>query len=209
MINVVTIDFDVIMSPSIGFYNDLVGMSDPIGKYIDEFSFVANLPANLYQYEYLTKYLMMAQKSVQDIYFISSHEKVIDILRNMPHDEEICLINIDHHHDVGYSIDNWRSPLKNPEVGNWVKYGRDKKLFDHYYWIKNENSDDIPKEGKHYIDKEILFKNSKLEQYADQTDVLILCSSLEWIPPIYHPLFYTWQTICEEVNGKEYLVDNI
>ena len=56
--------------------------------YVDKFSFLTNIPANLYIYDYLTRYIVRAAKQNQEIYFVNSHDKVIDILKTIPHDEQ-------------------------------------------------------------------------------------------------------------------------
>ena len=38
MVKVVTIDFDIIMSPCIEFYNDLIGVEDPLKDFVKDFS---------------------------------------------------------------------------------------------------------------------------------------------------------------------------
>lgn len=209
--NIVTIDFDIIMSPSIEFYNDLIGVENPIKDFVADFSFLTTMPADLYQYEYLTRFIIMAQKYVKDnIYFITDHKYVIDILKKLPHNEPINLINIDHHHDLGYDDKDWNLPSlkwRGYNCGNWVRYSKETKLIDNYCWVKNENSQNVNPKGEKYIDQELLFKESKLEENVKSTNVLILCASYEWIPPLYHPLFLNWQTICEEFQGKEFSVD--
>ena len=104
MVKVVTIDFDIIMSPCIEFYNDLIGVEDPLKDFVKDFSFLTNLPADLYQYEHLTRYIIRSLKNVCQIHFITSHEKIVPILESLPHDEPVEVVNIDHHHDVGYDI---------------------------------------------------------------------------------------------------------
>lgn len=209
MVNVVTIDFDIIMSPSIGLYNNLVDPDDPVADVIEEFGFIANIPADLYKYEYLTRYIIRSLENVTDVYFISNHGSVVDILKKIPHDEPINITNIDHHHDVGYDVENWTLPFRKLSCGNWVKYAKDLKLFDEYTWIKNDNSDPIPTLGRKYINNTIDFADAKLESLARHTDFLIICASYEWVPPVYHPLFLNWQTICEEMKGKEYPLDKV
>lgn len=208
---VVTIDFDIIMSPSIEFYNDLVGIEDPLKDFVEEFSFLTNLPADLYQYEYLTRYIIKTIKNVKEVFFISDHKDVIKILQDkIPKDEQIDIINIDHHHDIGYNLDNWKIKTLIHNCGNWVKVAKDKKLINSYTWIKNNNSNPPNQEAYalNYIQKEIFFEDSQLELISKETDYLILCQSFEWIPPVYQPLFLNWITICEEMREKDYFVDN-
>ena len=91
MVKVVTIDFDIIMSPCIEFYNDLIGVEDPLKDFVKDFSFLTNLPADLYQYEHLTRYIIRSLKNVCQIHFITKAANrrkaasslfVVTILRN-------------------------------------------------------------------------------------------------------------------------------
>lgn len=209
--NVVTIDFDIIMEPSISFYNNMVDIEDPMKDYVDKFSFLTNIPADLYIYDYLTRYIVRAAKQNQEIYFVNSHDKVIDILKTIPHDEQIDLYNIDHHHDLGYDMESadWIRPMFKYDLSNWVKYARDKKMVDTFYWVHNENSDPYPNEAVRYVTEDYVLKDFNLEDDKYAPDVLIICSSFEWIPPVYQPLFYSWNTICSEITGKEYPFDSI
>lgn len=207
--NVVTIDFDIIMKPSIEFYNDMISDEEPMKSYIEDFSFLANIPADLYIYDYLTRYIVRAAKNNTEIYFIDSHEKIVDIIKELPKDEAINLYNIDHHHDLGYELILWNTPLFNYDVGNWVKYLKDNRYINEYCWIHNENSDSFPKEAERYVNSESVLKNFNLDDEKNQPDILVLCSSFEWIPPVYQPLFYCWNNICSEIAGKEYSFDSI
>lgn len=192
---ILSIDFDIIMAPSIGFYNNLVGEEDPVEDYVEQFSFITNLPADLYIYEYLTRCILLSlQHNVKKIYFIDGHDKIINAI---PKDEPVEIINVDHHHDIGYEIENWRLPLLTPNCGNWVKYLKDRKMIDKYTWIHNEEFDPVNEDGEKYLDKEVSLSKINLEKIAKEIDCLVICASYEWVPPIYHPLYQTWQTLCE------------
>lgn len=206
MINIVTIDFDIIMSPSINFYNDIISEGDGLDD--STYPIVNTFPADLNRYEYLTRFICAARESAKDnIYFISTHQNIEKYLKNLPKDEEYHLYNIDHHHDVGYDI-NFKIPLMSAGVGDWVKYCKDNKYIQKYTWIKNDNSNEIENGAKKYIDEIIDINKINLMKLVKETDILIICGSLEWVPPIYHPLFSTWQTILEEIDHKDYIVDN-
>ena len=58
--NIVSIDFDIIMEPDINLYNDWVGVDnlEGINTYIKDYKILENLKANLSIYEYLTKFLI-------------------------------------------------------------------------------------------------------------------------------------------------------
>ena len=206
--NIVTIDFDIIMGPSIGLYNNLINSETRASDLVKDFPYLNCANADLNTYEFLTRYYINILKKLDKskIYFIKSHEQVVPLVSK---NRDANLINIDHHHDVGYDI-KFDKPIISSSCGNWVKYCRDRKLLDSYCWIKNDNSNDIESRvyREKYIDKEILFKDAQLEQLAKETDILVICASYEWIPPIYHPLILNWQTICEEVIGQEYPFDS-
>lgn len=102
--NCLTIDFDIIMAPSIGLYNDLISDDWTLGKIEKEYPNLSLvLPPDYYLYEYITKYLIHVFKntSPEKIFFIQSHETAAKILEELTN---IQLVNIDHHHDIGYDI---------------------------------------------------------------------------------------------------------
>ena len=190
--NVVSIDFDIIMAPSIEFYNHMSGNPELFDNYLTEI-----FPADLIHYQRLTKWLISQIKNLQEnnIIFISSHDSLINYVS-----VEDTVINIDHHHDLGYP-----DPTNNaPKIhcGNWAQYLLENNLIKDYIWIKNENSNPI-KEFKGNI-KEYNFKTYQLNNlYADK---IIICLSPEWIPKQYRPLFFSWIDILNEYFNTIYQV---
>lgn len=208
--NIVTIDFDIIMKPSISFYNNMVDVDTPMKDYIDEFSFLTNIPADLYIYDYLTRYIIKSMnRGCRKIYFINSHESAVEIIKTLSSTGDVVLYNIDHHHDLGYDMSekDWRMPATKAVVGNWVKYCKDKRYIDDYFWIHNENSDPYPDSAEKYVTKDFLLADINLEDEEYTPDALIICASYEWIPPVYHPLYLTWNSLCSELAGEEYPLD--
>lgn len=57
--------------------------------------------ADLQLYYKLTNYLLKAKKEDIEINFIDSHEKVLNYIKS-----PCNVINIDHHHDLGYNEDH-------------------------------------------------------------------------------------------------------
>lgn len=208
--NIATIDFDIIMKPSINFYNDLVNNADNISTIIDDFTFLTNIPAELFIYDYLTQYILKCLRHTNNIYFIKSHEEAVRIIykENQQNSEEINLYNIDHHHDIFYDDDEVILTAANYDCGNWVKYCMDSNTVSNYYWIHNDNST-YPSEKNYnkYVTEDYELSDFNLEDLSEKTDVLIICFSPEWIPPTYKPLFYTWMNICEELTGKNFNID--
>lgn len=207
--NIVTIDFDIIMGPSIGVYNNAVNEDFKVDSIIEDYPFLSNVPADLNIYEYLTRYIVDVIKVLpQDkIQFIRSHEQIVPLVSKY---RDANLINIDHHHDIGYEIEDWTKPIVGkPQCGNWVKKLFDTKVINHYDWVSNPLSDVLPDEVTElYAVEDHLLKDYSLINLTKNTDVLIICQSFEWVPRMYQPLFYTWVGIYEEMTDRKYtLID--
>lgn len=152
-------------------------------------------------YQFLTEEIVKIIQTNIPVYFITDHKNLKDIIQNNTH-ELVDLTNIDHHHDIGYQIENWKLPLKNYNCGNWVKACWDAGYLNSYTWVHNETS--VPVEDKKgeekYLTESIVL--SKYGQIADKRwDMLVLCASWEWIPGAYHPLFYLWQNLYSTLSG--------
>ena len=208
MKNIVTIDFDIIMGPSIEGYNDMVGSEMPLKALVQKFPYFGMAEADLYVYEYVTRYLTEMLMHIDDkdkIRFIASHDLMYHYCKKEK--EPFNLINIDHHHDINYN-DDWRQPIVEVDIGNWVKRLFDMKKINRYIWVGNSNSamfniDDCPFADK--ISMEIL-KDYDLGRLAANTDELVCCFSAEYIPPQYEALFLTWRAIAEEIMDTDYLI---
>ena len=204
--NVVTIDLDIIMEPNINLYNDWVGTESYIDDFIKDHSLLENIKANFYIYEYLTRYIIKTIKklSANKVFFITNHDTIINYIEK----GIVNLYNIDHHHDIFYGEDEEINlPLLTPSCGNWVKYLFDNKKIKQYTWIKNSNSieptNNITKVYKHTTN---LLKLVNLNELAENTDMLFICASPEWVPTNFMPLFDSWIAICEEYYGEPFKV---
>lgn len=207
--NVVTIDFDVIMNPSIGLYNDVVGTEFKVDSYFEDFPFMANVPADLNIYEYVTRYIVDVFKTLQkgQIHFIRSHEQIVPLVSKF---RDIELTNVDHHHDIGYELEDWSKPIVGKaNCGDWVKKLFDMKVIKSYEWVSNDRSDVMPAGIEDIYDvKETHLSDYSLIELAKKTDMLVICKSFEWVPKLYQPLFYTWVGIYEEMYNTKYtLID--
>lgn len=191
--NIVSIDFDIIMAPSIEFYNHMTGNPQLFNNYLTQM-----FQADLTHYQRLTKWLISQSKNLQkeDIVFIFSHDSLINYISS----EEDIVINIDHHHDLGYPDPKNEAPKIH--CGNWAQYLLENNLIKDYIWIKNENSNPI-KEFNQKI-KEYNFKNYQLDNL--KADKIIICLSPEWIPTQYHPLFFSWIDIMNEYYNTIYQI---
>lgn len=99
METVLTIDFDVIMWPSIELYNNMVdGTIDNLIEIEKDIPLIQYANADLQTYYKLTNYLLKAKEKKIQIEFIDTHEKILNYIK-----KPCNLINIDHHHDLGYN----------------------------------------------------------------------------------------------------------
>ena len=185
MKTVLTIDFDIIMEPNLPLYNDLVpGQSwENLLKYPQ----MNTLQINAGHYEKLTTLIdVLSNKEDIPIYFIDNHDQVVKYTKDF---EKFNLINIDHHHDLGYHKDE---DINEINCSNWVKqlYKQDK--INEYTWVNNTMSC-YPEEDNV---KELLTYDISLEMYSIDLmpvpDMVIICLSPPWVPPYYLPLFTTW-----------------
>lgn len=204
---VLTIDFDIVMAPSIGLYNDIIGDQKGIDGIIKRYPLMEyTFTADFFIYEAVTRALMNLFKKVpaKDVYFIKEHHSLIKLVEDM---KDITLINIDHHHDIGYNRVLPTTKILRPECGNWVKYLSDKGLIKSYIWVNNENSD-MPTGGlsKMYLEDEFSIKDGFDISGLEQIDKLIICNSPQWIPPNIQGLFMTWIGLAEEFYDTSFKI---
>lgn len=184
---ILTIDFDIIMEPSINFYNNMVPNISQ--EDLATWPMMAAAQANLETYNKLTKFLLDITRYVdkEHIHFIQSHEQVI---KYIPTDKPLTLVNIDHHHDIGYDS---KGDKDCANCGNWAKWviehSTEKITFN---WINNPNSYN-PSEIK---DMELISYQNIIQQVDLTTykkpDEVIICYSEAWIPLQFRPLFFSW-----------------
>lgn len=201
---VLSIDFDWVMEPCIEVYNDFSRARHVIGAKGAWEDIEQKIPM-IHQLG-----LEMDYKKYQELYYLimgviqenpnikiairSEHDMIIPIIKSYfsSKDYTLSLINVDHHHDLGYVGDTYE------ECGcaNWVMHlARDKNI-PHlsYQWIHNTNSE----MGQHEsIPCSLMENNSTQLVNIDiaNIDLLFLCSSWEWVPMKYGPLFDILQNI--------------
>lgn len=179
---ILTIDFDIIMGPSIEIYNNLINERFGIKNAAEEINgllFYCNADLNIYSK--LTTYLLQLYGYINpnNVHFIYDHEQVCNYLEK---NKKYNIINIDHHHDYGYNKNS-------PELycGNWVLKMEEENLLNSYLWIGDPSSVVIPEKKDEFIN--FYDYDLNLLQIPDK---LIICASFQWIPEQFHPLFYLW-----------------
>lgn len=200
MPQILTIDFDITMGPSIELYNDIIGDNKGIDTVIKQYPLLEyTLTGDLFIYEALTRQLLhfFKQLDSNDVYFIREHQTTVQLLKDI---DNFTLINIDHHHDLGYT-----NSLKiyRPDCGNWVKYLQEQQKIDNYIWFNNANSD-YPKD-KRYLNYSLNIKEVDFRQIG-KIDKLIICNSPQWVPPNLQALFMSWVGLAEEYYGTSYRI---
>lgn len=200
MATVLSIDFDIIIPNMIDIWNNEINDKIKIENYEKTFpvlNFLNYVDFNIYKN--LTIFLLkfLKTKDKEKVFFIEDHHQIIDIFNSIEDRYNNILINVDHHHDVGYCIDFNKLLTKNEvRCGNWVKFLKDNKIINQYCWVKNYNSIiiDVPKS---YIDKEFFIYESfdNLINLIESIDYVVICSSFDWVPNNCRELFELWKEI--------------
>jgi hypothetical protein len=203
--NVLSIDFDIIMAPDINLYNAMVGTSPDgsrsVEERIKEYPILAGCRADLQHYQRMVSYLLekvTKHLKVEDIYITHSHENIKYVLEGL---SNVHVYNIDHHHDLGYPQDEHNGDTEGKcTCANWGEYFLQNNTITHLTWLSNSNSGPVPPhfENDNRVDVQ-LYQQTELEKLP-KMDKLFICLSPEWTLPMYHPLFYT---ILDLINNQK------
>ena len=203
MKKILTIDFDIIMAPSIELYNEKVPSNSWENLLQDPY--MKLLIADMTHYQRLTNYIIdiLPYLKQNQIHFINSHENVAKYID----DNEIYdIINIDHHHDIGYSSEDLDGDCKELNCANWVKYLWERRKINSYYWIHNKNSKIFNEEYQNKFPE--LINGTNFEDYILSKDLipdeLIICFSRPWVPNNYQSLYYLWMDIVNKYYGTHF-----
>lgn len=201
MKNIVTIDFDIVMAPCIGLYNNMVpNLSWKELKNL--FPQMQLLNADLIHYRRLTQWLLKIIEKIpkEKIVFIENHGALNKYLPQ----EEINVYNIDHHHDCGYG-ENIKD-REELDCGNWVYDIARHGFLKTYTWIKNTSSSRDKEKYEGLINYKFDLINYDLEELPIP-DLLVLCLSEPWTPPEYQSLFFLWKDLLENYYQTNFVMD--
>ena len=202
--NVLSIDFDIIMAPDINLYNDMVGTSPDgersIETRIQQYPLLNGCRADLNHYQRLVTYILEVIQSlnVEDIRISFSHEDIKNTLQGL---EDVHIYSIDHHHDLGYF-----QPNKDPNeaedhcsCANWGECFFNKGVITSFTWLNNNNSGPLPPQWENKINvvdlQDVEFNTLPL------MNKLFICLSPEWVPKMYHPLFFLILDLINQDKG--------
>ena len=233
--NVLSIDIDYIMAPTIQLYNYVFDLMDEGGKYD-----LSNMSYEDYWNEIenitgVTRFLEYDQEKYdavknlclnvaeylpnENIYFAKEHDAILTFL--CQDKEKVNYIydiyNVDHHHDIYYN----RYQKEEVERFNfvqcaaWVWYLYKNKKLHQYFWIRNDNSKFFPflKGGKEIEDLACIefysmndIKNVKsLEKRT--FDYLFICRSNYYFPFKFEYLYSNLRKEISTLKGFDFPMD--
>jgi len=216
--NILSIDFDWIMEPTINSYNNFSHPQEnwtfntwrDIKFEIPEGNFSFN-PDKYYQLLNIIINFRLNCKDLDYIYTGLDHHFILDAMKfwNINKEESILLCNIDHHHDCGY-IDKGEQYLEsiekqNPSLANWVYYFCKEYNTTQYLWIKNDNSM-WPPDNMELSNSPLFIPSSDIASIRKiNFDRLFICLSPDWVPPKYYPMY----NVIEDIIRLRPKIDNL
>lgn len=233
--NVLSIDMDYIMAPTIQLYNDAYNLVESQGKnpqqmsykeYWDAMEDITGVNEFLAydegKLQALTDLCLKVASEIpaENIYFGREHDSILTFLCGdiKKVDEIFNIFNIDHHHDIYYN-DNQKANIYRFNYAmnaNWVWYLKENKKLNLYYWIRNINSKRYPfinGNGCMRDLDEIEFRQigniSEVKDLMDkQFDYMFICRSDDYLPFKFQSVFSGLKTQIEQVTKKKFTIDN-
>ena len=198
---VLSIDFDIVMAPDINLYNNFVPRIVPsIDEIVEHHPYLGGLRADLDHYQKIANLLLKVGADIKytNVCASLSHEHIGKFLMN---DNDLEIVNIDHHHDLGYIEDD---TFEKCNCANWAYYLFKQGKLKRYIWLNNVNSDIMPPHrhedcfsSQHFCDIEV---SDYIQQFG-KPDKIFLCLSSPWVPSQYFPLFYLLLDILNHQNN--------
>lgn len=193
--NVLSIDFDVIMAPEINLYNGLVGPSENNERTIDtlikDYPMLNGCRADLGHYQKIVTLIdkVIKEMTAEDIRISYNHEDIKNVLNPL---SDVTIYTIDHHHDLGYPNPDAPKDEDMPcTCANWADFFFKNGTIQNYVWLKNSNSDIHPEYIEDKRTEFLDFGEFDVDKMDIHFDKLFICLSPEWVPAMYHPLFFT------------------
>ena len=159
MKKILSIDFDIIMSPCIQLYNNY--STDDWEALCSHFEILKFAKPDYIHFKRLLQLLLKLSKNMkkENIHFIASHEMIATYIdKNI--DDTISLINIDHHHDIAYTDKDIENKIEDLNCGNWVKYLSEEGKLE---WIDIEDLPNIKQFEQNEKFTPYLFKDELFE----------------------------------------------
>ena len=205
---ILSIDLDIIMEPCIQLYNrDVkpgeVGLRhsnwDTLYKTLD---LKRHLSINKDNLDFIFSCLTKLSKRLDHVYVGNDHSCIINAI-NQEYTQHglkipVDIVNIDHHHDIAYSLEQEDMCLKYGEAScsSWVFYLNLCKAVNSYIWVNNPNSELY--KGTTQIDGGFV-SIDKFKFIESDYDMLFFTPSLPWIPLEYDDVYLKVLTCMESL----------
>ena len=186
---VLSIDFDYIMAPCIQEYNSNINPDQiSLERFYTFSKFDCKFEYDKEKLDWIKLLIKQLNPNCTKGYVINDHSEIVTALTNeynlnkyMP---PYTIINIDHHHDLGY-----RFSFDECHCANWAQYLINNGLLNKYIWVKNKNSNTIINE-EHSLCPGIITTLEQNDFILDpnKIDIFVLCLSYPWIPPQFNNL---------------------
>ena len=195
MKTIISIDMNIIMSPSLPLYYRDVREFSLIEQFIENNQYIEYAPADLTIYAKLTNELLIPYMKMlpkEKIHFVYGQEDTLHYLT-----EPSTVMNIDFNSDVNEYVDR----LYND---NWISYGFDTNKINDVIWISAVNS--IKDIRNYNIDNSLTVSNCSIDLLPDADEIVISLSE-EWILPQYKPLINLWQDLFYHYYGEYPIIE--
>lgn len=216
IINVLSIDFDIIMYPCIKLYNGHIsGMDNPtnIWRFLEnEYDIDKYLSYDAKTLSLIASLIKKNIKNGAKIVFLDEHHKIVDDLKSDPNfDTNLYnLVNVDWHHDIFYRKEDiaLTKYFDDYDCSNWIGYLYKKNKLASCKWVKAPNSEvgNVFRPELGVINEEDIEKFSiadiniehELQSVKDfDAQIIYLVKSPQWVPYKYQHLYNLLKEIFE------------
>lgn len=203
--NILSVDFDWIMQPTIEAYNNMVHGYTKLGPKEVWEHIEKNIPGfeplcDLNRFTDLYFFLKDHSKNLykEDIYIGFNHDELYRFMDDL-NAKKYLVYNVDHHHDLGYRLDE--QPLEEQPItlANWAEKAHENLNMYKYVWIHNANSclpEKIPDKLKYTHTTDIRLLDGV------KFDKIFICASWEWVPLKYQNLFAILTSLFDDLENK-------
>lgn len=204
MNNILSIDLDILFSPYIGIYNNMINNFTSI-----ELNWhIINDAYNLEDFKPYPLYIDLITKIInkykdKKFYIGLNHSSILTAIENskffLQQPYKFNLYNIDYHHDIFYGDDQVKmlKQCNTANCGNWVGFLNQNHFINIYYWFKGLGSFFNPTALQESYPEAIpekiytkIFDESTIDELID-IDLIFISISPEWIPINYYDTLFS------------------
>lgn len=194
---ILTINLNYIFEPCINLYAHLIQelpssrqmMWDSINKQLD---LPRHLSINQENLSFIKDVLSYASKHATRAAYADNHSAILTALGDeFGYNQKILpnnVINIDHFHDIGTTIEQTNAILMydDADATSWVSYLYKYDGIKQYTWIGNANSHFISEEEQNVIPNYCQITKENFDySLLDNCDFIFVSGASSWVPPQY------------------------